>query len=114
MAKANQFHLAAETIATTIADQDIADAYVTLCVHAGIAAADVICCARLGEYAHGDDHQEAVALLSKADRADAKYLKVLLDLKTRSGYSATPTSKTDQKRAGRAAAALVSAARAIG
>lgn len=114
MAKADQFHLAAETIATTIEDQDIADAYVTLCVHAGIAAADVICCARLGEYAHGDDHQEAVALLSKADRANAKYLKVLLDLKTRSGYSATPTSKTDQKRAGRAAAALVSAARAIG
>jgi len=99
MAKADQFYLAAETIATTIEDQDIAD---------------VICCARLGEHAHCDDHQETVALLSKADSANAKYLKVLLDLKTRSGYSATPTSKTDQKRAGRAAAALVSAARAIG
>jgi hypothetical protein len=42
MAKTNQFYLAAETIVTTIEDQDIADAYVTLCVHAGIAAADVI------------------------------------------------------------------------
>jgi hypothetical protein len=112
-AKANQFYLAAETIATTLDDQEIADAYVTLCVHAGIAA-DVICCARLGEYAQGDDHQEAVTLLSKADRANARYLKVLLDLKTRSGYSATLISKTDQKRAGRAAAALVSAARASG
>jgi hypothetical protein len=80
MAKANQFYLAAETIVTTIEDQDI--------------------------------HQEAVTLLSKADRANAKYLKVLLDLKTRSGYSAILTSKTDQKRAGRAAAALVAAARA--
>jgi hypothetical protein len=112
MAKADQFYLAAEAIAATIEDQDIADAYVTLCVHAGIAAGDVICCARLGEYAQGDDHQEAVTLLSKADRASTRYLKVLLDLKTRSAYSATPTSKTDQKRAGRAAAALVSAARA--
>jgi hypothetical protein len=114
MAKADQFYLAPETIATTIEDQDIADAYVTLCVHAGIAAADVICCARLGEHTQGDDHQQAVALLTKADRPNAKYRKVLLDLKTRSGYSATPTSKTDQKRAGRAAEALVSAARAIG
>ena len=114
MAKANQFYLAAETIATTLDDQEIADAYVTLCVHAGIAAADVICCARLGEYAHGDDHQEAVTLLSKADRVNARYLKILLDLKTRAGYSATLTSKPDQKRAGRAAAALVSAARASG
>ena len=86
----------------------------TLCVHAGIAAADVICCARLGRHAQGDDHQEAVALLSEADRAQAKYLAVLLDLKTRSGASATPTSKTDQKRAGRAAAALVTAARSAG
>jgi hypothetical protein len=34
MAKADQFYLAAETIATTIEGQDIADAYVTLCVHA--------------------------------------------------------------------------------
>jgi hypothetical protein len=100
MAKAAQFYLAAETIATTIDDQDIADAYVTLCVDAGIAAADAICCARLGQHALGDDHQEAVALLSKADRANAKHLKVLLDMKTRSGYSAVATSKTDQKRAG--------------
>lgn len=112
MAKADQFYLAAETIATTLDDQKIADAYVTLCVHAGIAAADAICCARLGEHAQGDDHQQAVVLLSKADRASAKYLKVLLDLKTRSAYSAVATSQTDQKRAGRAATALVKTARA--
>jgi hypothetical protein len=111
LAKAGQFFLAAETIAATIDDQDVADAYVTLCVHAGVAAADAICCARLGEHAQGDEHQEAVALLTKADRTIAKHLKVLLDLKTRSGYSAIPTSKTDQKRAGRAAAALLAAAR---
>ena len=38
MTKANQFYLAAETIALTIEDQDMADSYVTLCVHAGIAS----------------------------------------------------------------------------
>lgn len=112
LAKAGQFYLAAETIEMIIDDQEVADAYVTLCVHAGIAAADAICCAKLGEHAHGDDHQAAVALLAKADRAAAKNLKALLDMKTRSGYSAIPTSKTDQKRAGRAAAALLSAAQA--
>ena len=114
LAKAAQFYLAAETIKTTIGDQDVADAYVTLCVHAGIAAADVICCARLGEYAHGDDHQEAVSLLTKADRTMAKHLKALLDMKTRSGYSAVPASKSDQTRAGRAAAALLGAAQSAG
>jgi hypothetical protein len=112
LAKAGQFFLAAETIETTIDDRGVADAYATLCVHAGIAAADAICCARLGEHALGDDHQAAVALLAKADRPAAKHLKVLLDLKTRSGYSAIPTSKADQKRAGRAAAALLTAAQA--
>ena len=112
LAKAGQFYLAAETIETIVDDREIADAYVTLCIHAGIAAADAICCAKLGEHAHGDDHQAAVALLAKADRAAAKNLKSLLDMKTRSGYSALPTSKTDQKRAGRTAAALLAAARA--
>lgn len=41
LAKARQFHLAADTVTTLIDDEEIADAYVTLCVHAGIAAADV-------------------------------------------------------------------------
>lgn len=113
LAKARQFHLAADTIATLIDDQDVADAYVTLCVHAGIAAADVICCARLGQYHQGDDHQAAVALVTKVDKTAAKNLKTLLDMKTRSGYSATLAPKTDQKRAGRAAAALMQAAEAI-
>lgn len=29
---------------------------VTLCVHAGIAAADIICCKSLGHFVQGDDH----------------------------------------------------------
>lgn len=113
LAKARQFLLAAETIATVVEDRDISDAYVTLCVHAGIAAADVICCARLGEHHQGEDHQAAVALLAKADATAARKLKTLLDLKTRSGYSPTVTSRTDQRRASRAATALVHAAETV-
>lgn len=35
-------------------------------VLAGIAAADAICCLRLGERARGESHQEAVAFLARA------------------------------------------------
>lgn len=48
---AKQFLRAAELVKEFSDEDEIADAYVTLCVHAGIAAADVICCARLGRYA---------------------------------------------------------------
>lgn len=113
LAKARQFQIAADTIAAIVDDQEIADAYVTLCVHAGIAAADVICCAKLGQHHHGDDHQGAIALLAKADKTAAKHLTTLLSMKTRAGYSANVTSKTDQKRAGRAAASLLRAAESI-
>ena len=63
MSKAKQFLEAAETVEALADDSnDVADAYVTLCVHAGIAAADVICCKRLGEHSRGEDHTAAVAL----------------------------------------------------
>jgi hypothetical protein len=39
---------------------------VTLCVHCGVAAADVICCMALGGHVQGEDHNEAVTQLSKA------------------------------------------------
>lgn len=110
MAKARQFLVAAETIATVMDDQEIAGAFVTLCVHAGVAAADVICCARLGVHHSGENHHEAVALLASVDKSAARQLKALLDMKTRSGYSPVLTSAADQKRACRAAAALVAAA----
>ena len=66
LAKAKQFQLAANTISTIMDDQVIADAYVTLCVQAGIAAADVICCAKLGEHHQGENHNEAIALVAKS------------------------------------------------
>lgn len=52
LAKAQQFWSAAQTIEAFAGDEtSVSDAYTTLAVHAGIAAADVICCARLGQHA---------------------------------------------------------------
>jgi hypothetical protein len=76
-------------------------------VHAGIAAADAICCAGLGVHAKGESHNEAVSLLTTVDNNAAKHLAVLLGLKTKSGYGHTPATRDECKRAGRAAEALV-------
>ncbi|EMD23315.1 hypothetical protein [Amycolatopsis azurea] len=114
MHKANQFIEAADMI-RELADghEDVTDAYVTLCVHAGIAASDVICCARLGEHAQGENHDEAISLLTQADRECAKHLRTLLKLKTKAGYSHTPATADEFKRAGRAAQTLVETARRV-
>ncbi|WP_222719633.1 hypothetical protein [Actinokineospora xionganensis] len=63
-------------------NDEVADAYVTLCVHAGIAVADVICRIWLSEHAQGESHGDAVGLLSKANKDAAKHLNTLLKLKT--------------------------------
>jgi hypothetical protein len=52
--KANEFHEAAVLI-----EDDVPNASVDLLIDAGIAAADVICCARLGVHATGENHNEA-------------------------------------------------------
>lgn len=110
LVKAEQFMLAAETVAMVMDEHEVADAYVTLCVHAGIAAADVICCAKLGRHHQGENHGEAVALLAQANQQASRHLQRLLSMKTRSGYSARLTSDADQKRARRAAVSLLAAA----
>ncbi|MGH8867731.1 MAG: hypothetical protein ACRDYU_07030 [Actinomycetes bacterium] len=114
LAKARQFLDAAATIDEFADDEsDVSDAFVTLCVHAGIAASDVLCCARLGVHASGENHEYAVALLRKVDATLARDLATLLGMKTRSGYSAYATRVDDHRRAGRAAERLVAAARAL-
>ena len=112
--KAVEFLDAANLIADP-ADEEAAstDAIVTLCIQAGIAASDVICCARLGKHAQGQDHNEAVTLLSQANSESAKHLRVLLGMKTKATYSHTGISTADAKRAGRAAEALVETARRV-
>lgn len=110
MAKAEAFHTSA---VLTSEDENLRDAAVTLYVHAGIAAADVICCARLGVHALGEDHAEAVALLGRAERGRATALKTLLALKTKASYGADKVSATELKRAQRAADQLIETARLV-
>jgi hypothetical protein len=114
LVKARQFRETAELVAT-MADDDgeVLDACVTLLVHAGIAAADVVCCVRLGRHAQGQDHVEAVALLARVDLRLANDLKALLGMKTHAGYSAMPMTPTKHLRAVRAARRLVDAAVAL-
>ncbi|UKJ63466.1 hypothetical protein H1Q78_17745 [Cellulosimicrobium cellulans] len=114
MAKATQFAAAAHDV-LDLADEaaDVADAFVTLAVHAGIAAADVVCCVRLGRYSRSENHQDAVALLTAADGDAARHLSSLLRLKTRAGYSPSSVSSQDTVRAERAMDALVELARGL-
>jgi hypothetical protein len=113
--KAEQFWEAAEIMRDFADDEaEVGDAYVTLCVHAGIAAADVICCVSLGKHAAGENHNEALALIGKVrpDGAElTRALAALLGMKTRAGYSARAVSATDRKRAQRQAERLIGGAR---
>ncbi|MBU6213517.1 MAG: DUF4129 domain-containing protein [Actinomycetales bacterium] len=106
--KAEQFADAFNTV-WEYADEpgDVADVCVTLAVHAGIAASDVLTCARLGVHARGDNHGEAVALLRQVDPALATHLAALLEMKSKAGYGHAPATATDLKRAKRAMDALV-------
>ena len=115
MEKARQFSIATSLLDQFVDDdRDLGDAYVTLCVHAGIAAADVLCCARLGVHASGQDHAAAAALLDRVNTELGKDLRRLLGLKTKAGYGATRSGPADRKSAGRAASRLVDAASTIG
>jgi hypothetical protein len=110
--KAEQFHQVAQDVLALADDNhDVGDSFVTLCVHAGIAAADVICCAALGKHATGENHNRAVALLRQTDKAAANHLKTLLDMKTKAAYTALASSGDEIKKATRAVEALVDAAR---
>lgn len=113
--KAEQFLAAAETIRDVTDDEEkIGDAFVTLCIHAGIAAADAICCRGLGHFVQGDDHNQAIAELSKASSDGGSLsndLRALLQMKNRAEYGADSVSTEQRKRAWRRAESLVEAAR---
>lgn len=110
--KAKSFREAAEITDQFMTDgSDLRDAYVTLCVHAGVAAADVICMTALGEYHAGQRHDEAARLLEKVDKALARQLATLLAMKTKAGYSDIPVSNEQITRARRAMEVLVDRAK---
>jgi hypothetical protein len=95
-------------------DAEVGDTFVSLCVLAGIAAADVLCCVSLGEHAQGESHDDAVQLLRRVQPSGAdlaKSLRALLTIKTKAAYSERAVTAEDRKRAGRSAARLVDAAR---
>jgi hypothetical protein len=106
--KATEFHDAA-----TLIEDNAPNAAVDLYVDAGIAAADVICGGQLGEYSAGENHNEAAALLAKAQPGLAKYLRTLLNLKSKVAYTHQAVSADEWKKAARAASKLVEAARRV-
>ncbi|MFA4842075.1 MAG: hypothetical protein WC580_10260 [Agrococcus sp.] len=110
LAKAKQFLRVAEDAEEFDKGEGVADAAVTLYVHAGIAAADAICARALGVHARGQDHQEAIELLASVDPDAAADLRALLAMKTRAGYGHDPITPDRLARAQRAARALVSRA----
>lgn len=106
--KAIQFQrVAKDALALADEHQEVADAVVTLCVHAGIAASDAICLAALGQHAQGHDHKDAVMLLKSVDGVSAKHLGNLLSMKTRAGYGYSPVTAEQLKKAVRAMDSLV-------
>lgn len=112
LAKAEQFATAAADLRHSPGGAaDLDDVYVTLCVHAGIAAADVICARKLGVHAQGQNHKESVVLLRGVDREAAGHLDTLLNMKTDAGYGHQPISNQKAVRAGRAMEALMQTAR---
>lgn len=113
LAKAQGFLQAADDAGVFDDTGQLGDAVVTLYVHAGIAASDVICCARLGKHPSGDNHAEAINLLKAADTKSSTHLATLLSMKTKAGYSHTAASATDVKKAARAATHLIEKARSI-
>lgn len=110
LVKARQFLQVAEDARELAEDEEVSDAAVTLYIHAGIAAADAICAAALGKHAKGQDHQQAVLLLSTVDKEASKLLGTLLSMKTRAGYGHDPIGRQELVRAQRAAHSLVTKA----
>jgi hypothetical protein len=113
LSKAEQFFKAAEITKDSIDDNDLADSLVTLCVHAGIGASDVICSAKLGRYSSGPNHRQAIQMLSQIDLTLGNHLKNLLDMKGHSGYSEHESSIESRESAFISASVLLASARSL-
>jgi hypothetical protein len=98
----------------TVVDSEDGEA-INVCVGlltlAGIAAADAICAAALGERYSGPDHVAAATLLGRVDRKLGVKLKSLVDLKPGAHYGTALLSARQRKTAMSAATDLVAAAR---
>ena len=77
------------------------------CVLAGIASADAICFARLGERYAGPDHDQAPDVLDRVSKDLGSTLRSLVRLKTKSQYGDDWLTDSTRKAALRHARALV-------
>jgi hypothetical protein len=80
-------------------------AAVSNAVLAGIAAADSICCRRLGRHAAGDDHQQAIALVQEAGDVGWKarrHLEALVSIKHKAQYEEVNPTVSEARKAIRA------------
>lgn len=109
LAKAEEFLDNAELLA---GDDDRRNATASLFVDAGIAAADVMCCRRLGEHAQGQDHNDAIQLLAMVDDTMAKPLRTLLTRKSGISYGDRALPAREFRKVERAATHLVQGAKA--
>jgi hypothetical protein len=85
----------------------------SLAVLAGIAASDAACCAVLGQRARGQNHHDAITLLSGVASLGpemGKNLARLLDLKDNARYGVIYVSETKARQAVKWAQRMVSAA----
>jgi len=104
---------AAQLITPSVDDHQLHDVFISNCVYAGIAAADVMCCSKLGRHSVGPNHRDAVRLLRTVDSVSATHLDTLLNLKSGAGYSHVLSDEVARQKAETAATAMVEAAIAI-
>jgi hypothetical protein len=81
-----------------------------LAVLAGIAAADAACCVTLGQRSRGQDHRQAIQLVSQVGRDGQRLgraLKRLLDIKDGAHYGAVYVGAKEAKEAVRSARTLL-------
>lgn len=82
-------------------------------VLAGTAAADSICCRRLGRHAAGDDHQQSLGLLEEAgevSRDARRHLETLLSIKHKAQHEEADPTVTEPRRAIRAMRSILNVA----
>lgn len=109
--KADRLLAAAEALLVVLDDLDLDDAYVRLCLQAGLAGADVLCCRGLGARASGRNPVQAITLLGRVDEPASDRLRLLVSMQAKAEFRAGAISAEDRRSAEQAAAALVAAAR---
>ena len=91
-------------------DRHTWSAAVSKAVLAGIAAADSICCRRLGRHAAAGDHQQALAVVEEAGdvgRDARRHLERLLSIKHKAHYEDVDPTVSEARRAIRAMRAIL-------